>query len=562
MSGKRRVVAYCRVSTKSTDQLNSFENQQDFFERTTSERPDYELVHIYADRGVSGTKLQRPEFDRMLYDAGLDIREVRNESHDQRKEFVKYVTVRSSERKPKFNLILVKDLSRFARNVLLEDILRDLKSAGVYVEFIQHRASTENDGDYLKIQNYAMYAEEESRDKSRKVQFGVEQGARKGKIGTHPKLYGYQYIKAENRHVIVPEEAAVVRRIFERYADGLGIRRILNHLEAEGIKTREGKRFGPTTIKHLLANEKYYGKVYRRKWTHGELFARVSPRVRDRGDWLEVQGLGDKMPAIIDEALFMKCQTIRDGRNDESGQRGVYKGITPYAGLIYCGVCGDTYISNMDKGRRFYNCSRKKHRGTKECASRNLQLCELEDALTDEMLHRLLIEAKMLGLEIIKQRRDTIAELQKNVPTARIAELSAELEAVKLEGKRLTHAYKRELLDEDEYAEDKADQLQRKRALETELAALTMPQEQMEAEFLSMEEVEKQIEGLELKAEYSEKERAQMVKCVTVYSDYLTIEVRLPISAEHIKIDPIKMRIPTALQSRQARYGQSLYLKG
>ena len=109
-----KVAAYCRVSTDSTDQANSFENQ------------NYKLYQVYADKGITGTKLQRPEFNHMLEDAGLDIIYVDNLANDSRKQYHKYTTVLSS-RQPKFNLILVKNTSRFARNVSVSDILNELK---------------------------------------------------------------------------------------------------------------------------------------------------------------------------------------------------------------------------------------------------------------------------------------------------------------------------------------------------------------------------------------------------------------------------------------------------
>ena len=114
---KQAVVAYCRVSTSSKDQENSFENQKNFFEREVGRSETLELVGIYADKGITGTSLnRRDDFTRMLLDAGLIERKVTR----TRSIF------EIDHSKPKFNLILVKNTSRFARNVMVIDILREL----------------------------------------------------------------------------------------------------------------------------------------------------------------------------------------------------------------------------------------------------------------------------------------------------------------------------------------------------------------------------------------------------------------------------------------------------
>ena len=273
-----RAVAYCRVSTKSEEQKNSFDLQQAYFRDEVIKWEGYELIDVYADRGFSGTMLSRPEFDRMLYDAGLDIIEVRNETKDNRKLYKKYVTVPSSTRKPKFNLILVKDTSRFARNIIVWDILNDLKKVGVHVRFLDHGKSTENDSDATYLQLFNTFDEAESRARSTKVTFGIREGAKRGKINANKRLYGYTYIQKENRLETIPEEEKVIGLIFSLYSKGNGIRRIINQLDERGIKTRLGKSFVKTTIGKILDNEKYAGRNVRMKYTTGTIFKKSYPK--------------------------------------------------------------------------------------------------------------------------------------------------------------------------------------------------------------------------------------------------------------------------------------------
>ena len=363
-----KVAAYCRVSTDSTDQANSFENQKSFFEREINKNPDYELYQVYADKGITGTKLQRPEFNHMLEDAGLDIIYVDNLANDSRKQYHKYTTVLSS-RQPKFNLILVKNTSRFARNVSVSDILNELKQKGVYVHFLDLNKGTESSADMTYLEIFLSFDEHESRDRSIKVKFGQKESAKRGHIFTSSKLYGYHYIKDTNRCEIIPEEANNIRTIFNLYNQGLGFRQISNYLTEHNITTRNHKPFCKSTLRRIIDNEKYCGLNNSLKYDTGEVFNKNSyPKVKDE---YTVQPT-DKIPAIVSRDLFNTCQQIMRSKTNYKNQCGIYNGNSKYKNLIYCGVCGSVYHSNRDKGRIFYNCANKKLHGTAACNGVNV----------------------------------------------------------------------------------------------------------------------------------------------------------------------------------------------
>ena len=248
---KKRVAAYCRVSTKSDDQENSFENQKSFFEREYKNNPDYVFYDIYADKGITGTTLKkRPDFNRMLTDAGLDV--------DNGYKIIA---------EPKFDLIVTKNTSRFARNVSADVILKALEQNHVYVYFLDLNMSTEQPENITLIQVILSLDERESRDKSKKVLFGLEESIKKGNIHTSGNLYGYKYYpRPENRLEIIESEAEVVRLIFDLYTNkGMGFYRIANYLKQNDIKTRKGKDFSMCGLKIMVTNEVYTGKAVRKK---------------------------------------------------------------------------------------------------------------------------------------------------------------------------------------------------------------------------------------------------------------------------------------------------------
>ena len=361
------VAVYCRVSTNKNDQLNSLENQRTYFEHAAEEK-GYTIYEIYADQGITGTKLRRPEFERMLKDAGLDIITVSASDRDKRKK-TQHTYYIASDRTPKFNLILVKNTSRFARNILSMEIISRLKEKSVGIYFMEQNINTLEESQMTILQILQALDESESRDKSIKVRTGIREGARKGTVKTNGRIYGYTYHKDGNRLEINPEEAEVIRTIFELYAKGQGIRRIGEYLTSQGIKTRQGKVFCKSTIQRILANEKYAGLNNPLKYDTGKVFEKYSyPHVKT--DY-EIKP-HERIPEIIAPELFNKCRKILEGKVNHQIQKGIYKGVSKYHGLIYCGNCGEVYHSNNDRGRAFYVCRNKKQHGTAKCNNPNV----------------------------------------------------------------------------------------------------------------------------------------------------------------------------------------------
>ena len=326
-----KVCAYCRVSTKEDEQLDSYNNQIRFFEREFGERAGYELVEIYRDRGTSGTKLSRPGFDKMILDAGIDKRHIDGDLY------------RIID-KPKFNRILVKNASRFARNVSADMLLKTLKKNGVFVDFVSSGVSTENNDENIIVNIYLAIAEGESREKSERVRFGIKEGIKRGNIHSHNGIYGYKYYpKPENRLEVREDEAEIVRLIFDLYANkNMGVQRIGEYLTEHGIFTRQGKPFSGRSLLIMLRNETYTGRGVRNKFTNGAIFEKHPTRETGNAVIFET----DKVPAIIDVETFEKAQSVLESKVQHQERKGIYTGKTDFAGKFVCGCCGAHYFSS------------------------------------------------------------------------------------------------------------------------------------------------------------------------------------------------------------------------
>ncbi|MGD8190963.1 recombinase family protein [Brevibacillus ginsengisoli] len=422
---KVKVAAYCRVSTSTKDQLNSFENQQTYFQREISKKPEWELIEIYADKGLSGTTMnKRKEFLRMLYDAGVDWQIIKGK-----------VVLTSSEREPKFNRIMVSNTSRFARNILSIDALRELKARGVYIDFLDSNKSSENESDEVFIQMLISFAEQESRDKSIKVRFGQKESAEKGVIFTNKTIFGYRYIPKENILEIIPEEAEIIITIFDLYVSGEGIRRIIDILDERGMKTRDGKSFAKSTISSILSQRKYCGDLVRNKYTFGEFLNKHnSYKIKPKDEWIIHE---DVIPAIVSKEVFQKAQEIRDGKIHTKLQRGINKGKSDFAGKIKCETCGNHYIRNVDRGRAFYNCSLKKAKGVNACSSKNINEKYLND-IVEEMVTRvpeMILKNKSNTIKMLERFKDELLKSIDQDKTELVRNLSDKLK--ELEGKKV-----------------------------------------------------------------------------------------------------------------------------
>lgn len=227
------IAAYCRVSTEKEDQLNSLEAQKEFFSEYTRRTGDT-LVRLYADEGLSGTKIKnRKEFQRMMADADRHL----------------------------FDMVVVKDISRFARNTvdLLQNVRR-LKALGIETQFLTANMTSMGNSEFV-LTIFGALAQEESANTSKRIKFGKELNARKGRV---PNLvYGYDKTIGDYFNLTVnEEEASVIRQIYHWYTQaGYGAAKISNMLNERGLKTKRNCQWSQNAVGHILRNELYTGKI-------------------------------------------------------------------------------------------------------------------------------------------------------------------------------------------------------------------------------------------------------------------------------------------------------------
>jgi len=277
---KTRVAAYCRVSTDEDEQLNSFENQVEYYTRYITGNPAYELVDIYADEGISGTNTRkRKEFQRMIADCEAG----------------------------KIDMVIVKSISRFARNT--QDCLmysRQLKNLGIGIIFEKENINTLDASGELLFTILSSLAQDESRNISENCKWGIRSKFQKGipHINTF-KFMGYDKDK-EGRLVINAKEAKLVKRIFKEFLEGFNPADIARRLNEEGIPGVTGKpQWSRQTIRGMLQQEKYMGDSILQKWVTTDY---LNHSLRKNNGIVEQYYVEKSHPAIIDKETWTAVQ--------------------------------------------------------------------------------------------------------------------------------------------------------------------------------------------------------------------------------------------------------------
>ena len=289
-----RVCAYCRVSTDNDEQLPSFELQQAHYKQLVNDHPNWELRHIYADEGISGTSLKnRDSFNEMI----------------------------EACKRGEYDLVITKSVSRFARNLvdcisLIRELKRLTPPVGVFFETDNLYTLSENSE--LMLSFLATFAQEESVKKSEAMNWSLSQRFKDGKLLT-PALLGYErqkdstgrYIKYAPL-VVNEEEASIVRFIYDAYLSGRSQEEIAFILTDIGCQTKTGSReWSPGTIGYILTNERYCGNVLTWKTFTADLYEHRHKRNRqDRDQYL----YRDRHPAIISVEKFEAVQVLLANR--------------------------------------------------------------------------------------------------------------------------------------------------------------------------------------------------------------------------------------------------------
>lgn len=315
---KKRVAAYCRVSTDNEDQANSFESQQRYFKQYIEHHPDWELYEVFADEGISGTNTKkRKEFNRMI----------------------------ACAQNGDFDLIITKEISRFARNTL-DSIYytRELKKYGVGVIFMNDGINTLDGDAELRLAIMSSIAQEESRKTSERVKWGQKRQMEQGVVFGRSML-GYD---VEGGKMTINEEGAkVVRLIFHKFVhEGKGTHVIARELREEGIHPMRVKEWSNTVILRLIRNEKYCGDLVQKKTYTPDFLSHDKKYNRGQEEFVIIKNHHEP---IISRELFEEANRILDARSLSPEGKAKHSNRYPFSGKLKCGCCGCSYVARYKK---------------------------------------------------------------------------------------------------------------------------------------------------------------------------------------------------------------------
>lgn len=353
---RKRAAAYARVSSGKDAMLHSLSAQVSYFSTLIQSRPDWLYCGVYSDEAVTGTKDNRAGFQRMLYDCEAG----------------------------KLDLIIVKSISRFARNtVTLLETVRRLKALGVDVFFEEQNIHTMSSDGELMLTVLASYAQEESLSVSENQKWRIRKNFSEGKPWCRTML-GYRNV--DGTFVIVPEEAEIVRRIFRRYLEGAGIVTIVNELNAEGVKTRQGYEFHFNGLAKILKNYNYTGNLILQKTFRENHITKKT--LVNRGQ-LPKYHVTDTHEPIIDLETFNRVQEEMRRRAEHFVRTPAPNTTYPFTGLITCAKCGKHYRRKTTTGGPVWICTTYNTKGKAACPSRQIPEPALETVTADIEIDRL-----------------------------------------------------------------------------------------------------------------------------------------------------------------------------
>ncbi len=319
----KRVAAYCRVSTKQDEQLNSYENQVNHYTERIHREPGWKLVGIYADKGITGTSMKkRDEFNKLIRQC----------------------------KRGRVDMIIVKSISRFARNTLdCIKITRMLREIKVDVYFEEQNLHSIDPASEFYISIYGSIAQSESENISHNVAWGKAQSAKEGNVSfAYKSFLGYRQ-GADGNPEIDPAQAITVRRIYTEFLSGSSLQQIADGLTADSVSTPMGKAvWQPGVIQSILSNVKYKGDALLGK-TYVEDY--ISKKVRINGGERPQYYVENNHPAIIDADTFAQVQEELARRASKrkvkqigtTTEQGKYCGKYALTELLVCGECGTPY---------------------------------------------------------------------------------------------------------------------------------------------------------------------------------------------------------------------------
>ena len=462
-----RVTFYARVSTDMDAQLNSLENQVQYYTEFIQSKPNWSFVPGYIDEGISGgTTKKRDDFNRMIADAKAG----------------------------RFDFIITKEISRFSRSTLDSiKYTQELLDYNVGVFFQNDNINTLDLDSEFRLVVMAGVAQDEIRKLSERIKFGFRQSIKNGRVLGNDRLYGYD--KKDCVMTINEEEAEIVRTIFDLYANhGLGIRKISQRLLEMGYTSREGNAFNQLTIRHMLENPKYKG------WYCGNKTQSLDYRTKkkaflDESEW--VMYPDPTIPAIVSEELWDRANAIykeRSRQMKDHANGATYHNRYPYSGKIWCEEHGTTYHRQMlpkkNGATEAWQCKIYRARGRAGCASPQVRSEELDQIMAEIFTEMMkdkdaIIDALIAVLQSVPQ------EVDYSKAKARVEEEMAVINAKK---DRLLELSMADALTVTEFKSRNEAFNQQLRGLEVQLATIQIEEQRQRESALDMGKIRQALD--------------------------------------------------------------------
>ena len=508
--GKQRVAAYCRVSTDSEEQLNSYEAQKAYYMQKIEENPDWELAGIFADKGLSGTSLKkRDEFKKMI----------------------------AACKRGRIDTILTKSLSRFARNTVdCLDTIRMLRARGIGVIFEKENINTLTESSEFLITLFSGFAQAESESLSGNIVRGKLMSMQAGNVPfQYKKLLGYRK-GADGKPEIDPEEAKTVRRIYRRYLDGCSLPQIQRELEADRIPTAEGiKRWSRQVLQNILTNERYIGDALLGK-TY--VLDCISKEVRKNNGERPQYYVENNHEAIVPREWFQRVQEEMTRRASKrkvmqrhgKTEQGKYSGKYALSELLVCGECGTPYKrctwARNGKKRVVWRCVSRLEFGTK--------YCHHSPTLDEDRLHAAILEALNEFAQVGSEVKEDMLNFTRLVwagqalDGASLISLKQRMSDISAEQALLLDKVLENMDDPDLNAQLKA-LMDEKQAVQEQIQTMEQETFQSENRMSRMAELREWMAQLEVNPEYNDEQVRMAVEQITaVDAETIHIKFRYP----------------------------------
>ena len=361
VAAKKKVAGYARISMESERMHHSLSAQISYYNALIQKKPEWEFAGVYADDGISGTgTAKRSEFLRMIADCEAG----------------------------KIDIILTKSIQRFARNTVdLLETVRHLKDIGVEVRFEKENINSMSSDGELMLSILASFAQEESRSISENVKWGTRKRFEQGIPNGHFQIYGYRW---EGDHLVVePEEAKIVKMIFDDFLNGLSAESTEKKLEQMGVKSYKGQHFGNTSIRQILSNVTYTGNLlFQKEYVSDPITGKSKI---NRGEmpqyWVE-----NTHEAIIPLETYKAVQAERQRRRELGVFANWSINTSCFTSKIKCPICGKNYRRSGKRQRKDPNevyyiwiCRTKSDKGAKFCSAKSIPEKKLKAVCTEAL---------------------------------------------------------------------------------------------------------------------------------------------------------------------------------